>query len=601
MHMKCLLFVIAVTVSLSVKAQDKVTDYFYHERIVRFGYFNIPNQERIIIYHKAPPIMLIGGDDSDAGVSRYLRNQINEYKPSLEERNFVDNYLTSKSFSSIELSSDRIWSPARVVESIIAGTRTERTAQTILKLPKVGKIERWSNQNGSERTDYEARLITVNVCIEGRWQDANALEVKETTYYVYNGVNEQIGPIISYWVKGFGLLLQMIRGQIFMYNKNLLKGNDVLENSVNFKEVAYYDVEQRQYEQQEKEKAEQLRKFLHERETCFYDLKEHNDIIYQANEKRIFQIVDSIVRKHHATNIHISCADSVCTKYDGTNFHNIAIDCSESDYNSSIESEIKKALNALKFAPLQLMESYMEVPYPVHTQSRYAIDYYVKTDKENLLLKKKSQSIELLDGNADFYNNEKRIIDTALHDKGKYWITETKSDRCGIVSRNIEILEQRSYKNRFFIGYNYAKATPIGIMVGCTHIDNSKHWGGYVSLKMSTYQKFDKQADDDISQIEEIGYSRLGGVVGGTYSIKKFVHLYWGVGYGHCGIVYSNESRSLYYQATPIQGVETEVGIIVKPLKNIGLSIGYDAISNLNMNSRNRFYGEINLGISIFL
>lgn len=601
MHMKCFLFVIAVTVSLSVKAQDKVTDYFYHERIVRFGYFNSPNQESIIIYHNAPPIMLIGGDDSDAGVPRYSRNQINEYKPSLEEQNRIDNRLTSKSFSSIELSFDRIWSPARIIESVIGETRTERTAQTILKLPKVGKIERWSNQNGSERTDYEAKLITVNVCMNGRWQDVNAIEVKETTYYVYNGVNKQIGPVVSYWVKGFGLLLQMVRGRIFMYNKNLLKGNDVLENSVNFKEVAYYDVEQRQYEQQEKEKAEQLRKFLQERETRFYDLKEYDNNIYQANEKRIFQIVDSFAKKYHATDIRISCIDDVRVKYDGSTIHNITIEGSGKDYDRKIESEIKQAIESLKFAPLQLMESYMEASYPVHTQSRYTIDYYVKTDKENLLLKKKSQSVELLDGNADFYKDEKGVVDTVLLDKGKYWITETKLDRCGIVSRDIEILKQRTYNNRFFIGYNYAKAAPIGIMIGCTHIDYSKHWGGYAGLKMSAYQKFNKQTADGISQLEKVGYSRLGGIVGGIYSIKKLVHLYLGVGYGRCGIVYSNEYRSLYYQATPIVGLEAEAGLIVMPWRHIGLSIGYDMISNFNMDSRNRFYGEVNFGISVFL
>lgn len=104
-----------------------------------------------------------------------------------------------------------------------------------------------------------------------------------------------------------------------------------------------------------------------------------------------------------------------------------------------------------------------------------------------------------------------------------------------------------------------------------------------------------------MSKLEKVGYSRLGGVIGGIYSIKKYVHLYLGAGYGRCGIAYSNEERTLHYQSTPIRGIEAEISIIVKQWKHIGLSVGYDAIANLNMDSKNRFYGDVNFGILIFL
>lgn len=500
------------------------------------------------------------------------------------------NIFIGKNVYEIRWTSNAIWSSGRTSENSLHIKTYSADIEVFLKLPNVGQVEKW----GCNYSDYEARLVTINVCINGKWRDINAIEVKKTDYIkgVYNS--------LSYWAKGYGFLLGLTHdNKIWAYNAVLSSSMyDVAQ--VKFKKVKYYDVDKRREEELRKEREVQLEKFLQERETRIYDFKEHGKTAYRANEKQIFEIVDSVARKHNATNIRISCMDDVKIKYDGEITHDIKIGGSERDYNDNIKSEIEQAVKSLKFAPLRVTEPCTKNIYPVHSQSRYVVDYHVLTDKEELLLKK-TRDVELLSGDADFYNSEKCFIDTMLQDRGKYWITETRSDKCGDVSRNFEIGERRCYSNRFFVGFNYAKATPIGIMSGCTHIGYSHHWGAYAGLKMSSLRKFDDRPYDEISRIDKVGYSRFGIVAGGVYSVKRFMDIYFGVGYGQCGSVYSNESRYSYYRATPIKGLEAEIGIIVKPVRFIGLSVGYDAISNFNSDSRNSFYGEVNFGLSIYL
>lgn len=573
---KIVLLFICVS-ALSARAQDKVTDYFYPHGNITEIYCDLGDNrafERIQF-------------DSNFNVMTKLT-----YEYFLGQ-----GYVAmTKDVIVVQYTSNMIWQSLKTTENKVLGTVSSVAPnnKVVLKLPNVGQVEKWTD----EYSDNEARLVTINVCIGGENRDINAIEVKTLRYR--NG--KKWYETISYWAKGYGLILILADNKVFacrrMLNPNV--SNPLNDITVEFKKVKYYDVDKRREEELQKEREAQLEKFLQERETRVYDLKEHAETAYLANEKRIFEVVDSIVRKHNATNVRISCMDDVEVKYDGEVIHNIAIGGSERDYNDRIESEIKQAVEALKFAPLRVTEHCTKKNYPVHSQSRYAVDYHVLTDKEDLALKK-SRGVELLSGNVDFYNSEKGFINTMLQDKGKYWITETRIDRCGDVSRNFEIKARRCYKNRFFIGYNYAKAAPIGIMLGCTHMNYSKHWGAYVGLKSSTRQTFNAPVHEDISKIERVGYSRFGGVVGGVYSIKKIVNIYLGAGYGRCSSVYSNGNRSLYYKATPVKGIEAEVGVIVKPVRLIGLSVGYDAISNINPDSRNSFYGEFNVGVSIFL
>ena len=574
-------------IALSAQAQDKVMDYFYPR-----------GDSKIFLADKGNYNETLGFRITfDTLFGRDFLRSTSFGIDIVPGQGYV---TTAVGIDLIKYTSNAIWSYEHYSDGIWGENVTERVS-IILKLPDVGKVERWRNRGENQYSDFEARLVAINVRINGKWQDVNAIETKETIVSVdKNGVIKQWPVVISYWAKGYGLIFKMCDNLIMQSNQVLAPNNDVPNKKITFKKVKYYDVDKRREEELRKEREAQLEKFLQERETRVYDFKEHGKTAYRANEKRIFEIVDSVARKHNATNIRISCMDDVKIKYDGEVTHDITIGGSERDYSDNIKSEIEQAVKALKFAPLRVTEPCTKNIYPVHSQSQYAVDYHVLTDKEDLALKK-SRGVELLSGNVDFYNSEKGFINTMLQDKGKYWITETRIDRCGDVSRNFEIKARRCYKNRFFIGYNYAKAAPIGIMIGCTHMNYSKHWGAYVGLKSSTRQTFNAPVHEDISKIERVGYSRFGGVVGGVYSIKKIVNIYLGAGYGRCSSVYSNGNRSLYYKATPVKGVEAEIGVIVKPVRLIGLSVGYDAISNINPDSRNSFYGEFNVGVSIFL
>lgn len=176
--MKHFLLVIAITVGLSVKAQDKAIDYYYPEGVTQFidigSLPDLTNMNQLWKHSKEGGIANFEFVHNHWGGNSNLSEEMLFY----DKRHGRYTSIGDKNNWIIEISANRI----------------KENGKIVLILPDVGKVEKWNKLEFRHSTNYEARLVTINVCIGGQWQDINAIAVKNSLFS------------IDYWAKGYGLL-----------------------------------------------------------------------------------------------------------------------------------------------------------------------------------------------------------------------------------------------------------------------------------------------------------------------------------------------------------------------------------------------------------
>ena len=311
--------------------------------------------------------------------------------------------------------------------------------------------------------------------------------------------------------------------------------------------------------------------------------------------------VADAVAQYAPENIDISVADSVIVNTAGNTCHNIKIDF-KTGTSQDIENAIVSTVSSLNLFAMKLPIPDTDTTYSVNSQWKFIVPYKIETEHHNLTVIKKRSGLILKKGSENFFNSNKSAITDTLGNKGKYRLNVWRQDIDGKVATEVETLDYFKPVGSVMFGYSFSPAAPLGFMFALNNV-YSKHWGVYLSLRTSVKGKETVNGGTYVTQWQSKGYSCFNFNVGATYSITKYGFIYAGIGYGQCGRYYEGEyvynhgtggsSGSAKIKTPKNTGFGMEFGIIVRPLKWIGASAGYNFIPG-------RHYGECNFGVLFF-
>lgn len=577
--MRKILVLLLLTVTYMTSAQNSVKDYFFENGTEEI-YFN--NKGNLYYIYEFAENTLYRGLGAISN------------PPEAVEKETVK--LTKNSITVVE----------RVAMNQFVGKKYSEPNQIILKLPKPGQILRWSYSYEYEKADYSAELKVIQI-------GNDDYDVIKVTIYPYWKGKRNNKPNIQYWAKGIGLLIETIIG-----------GSSFTHRCVHtsWKEVKWYDVEKKRLEEErnrmeaeEKARLERLKEIERKKqerrekidafmanvdENAVYDIASDSST-YISYKNELFNRLKEVVERYNPDNIDIEVTDDITINRHNITSHDIKISA-EGNIEGNIYDEIKNELEKLNFKTLRKPIPDTDTTYSVTVKDRFILKHNITTTDTEFVVTKKKKGIKLIKGDEGIYTMNSLEINKTLDKNGKYELDVKQRNIDNSSKVTIGIKDFNKPVNSIAFGYTFSVAAPLGLAVATNGI-YSKHWGAYISFRTSVVKtKSNAYKPEAFVRIKKNGYDCFNFNVGATYSISKYGYLYAGIGYGKNGIIYSasgddsNQDKETYrFVNNKTSGINIDLGAVIKPIKWLGISIGYNFVP------AKQFYSDMNFGIMFFI
>ena len=362
--------------------------------------------------------------------------------------------------------------------------------------------------------------------------------------------------------------------------------------------------QQRQIEeQQRKEREEAERKarerrakidvFLAERVDTIYSIESANRSKYNQDKELLSRAIASAVERFNPQNLDLTVTDSVYIDYMGNIKHSIAV--SGTPEISGLEDAVRKQMEQSRMTPMSIKVPGTDTTCTVTSADFYLLDYRIFTESSALNLKKTKSAVSVKSGDRQFYQNNKSSIDTYLSKgNGIYKVDATVKNINGKRDTDVSINKFRNLNASYMLGYNYTPFAPAGFAFGVNNIKNS-NWGVFMKFGAKSASEMESSTVDiskgTIDEIPESLMNKYGSfylTFGTTCSISKYGFLYAGIGV-------ADKHWNINSSAIKTTGFNIEAGIIIRPIKWVGVSVGYNYIAGKSS------YGGINIGAVLFL
>ncbi len=341
------------------------------------------------------------------------------------------------------------------------------------------------------------------------------------------------------------------------------------------------------------ERRTKIDSFLAERKDSIYAIETMDRYKYNKYKKILSNAITSTIEQFNPKNLDLTLSDSVYIDMLGNAKHLININSRPEIYE--LNDAIRKQVEQCRLPPITVNISGTDTTCNVSTKDYYTFEYHIKTENEKLKLKKKKSFATLQHGNNDFFNSNKdSIIKELFEGNGIYHIDVEKKQINGSSEMNVKTTKFRSLNSNFMLGYNYATFAPVGALLGINNIACT-YFGIFAKFGNKSGEKPETTGDSPISS-EDLSknISRFYWTAGITCSVTQYGYLYAGI--GSCNTTdYTPRQTGDEINYSPLKNndLNIEAGIIIRPLKWLGLSVGYNYIAGDNP------FGGANLGAMI--
>ena len=356
-------------------------------------------------------------------------------------------------------------------------------------------------------------------------------------------------------------------------------------------------------EQQRKEREEAERKarerrakidvFLAERVDTIYSIESADRSKYNQDKELLSRAIASAVEQFNPQNLDLTVKDSVYIDFMGNIKHSIAV--SGTPEISGMENAVRKQMEQSRIFPMSIKVPGTDTTCTVTSADLYLLDYRIFTESSALNLKKTKSAVSVKSGDRQFYQNNKSSIDAYLSKgNGIYKIDATIKNTNGKRDTGVSINKFRNINPAYTIGYYYTPFAPVGFAFGINNIRNS-NWGAFIKLG----GKEASSPEGDIYEVPEPSNKYVGGfylTLGATCSVSKYGYLYAGIGGANrTDKNVWQEGSTIHMDGRNTGGFNIEAGVIIRPVKWVGISVGYNYIAGKSS------YSGINIGTVLFL
>lgn len=351
--------------------------------------------------------------------------------------------------------------------------------------------------------------------------------------------------------------------------------------------------EREEAERKARERRSKINVFLAERTDTTYSIESANRSKYNQDKELLSKAIASAVEQFNPRNLDLTVKDSVYIDFMGNIKHSIAI--SGTPEMSGLENAVRKQMEQSRMTPMSIKVPGTDTTCTVTSADFYLLDYRIFTESSALNLKKTKSAVSVKSGDRQFYQNNKSGIDTYLSKgNGIYKVDATVKNTNGKRNTDVSINKFRNINPVYTIGYNYTPFAPVGFAFGINNIRNS-NWGAFIKLGGKTASS----PEGDIYEVPEYSNKYVGGfylTLGATCSISKYGYLYAGIGGANrADKNVWQEGSTIHRDVRNTGGFNVEAGVIIRPVKWVGVSVGYNYIAG------KRSYGGINIGVVLFL
>ena len=357
-------------------------------------------------------------------------------------------------------------------------------------------------------------------------------------------------------------------------------------------------VEQQRKEREEAERRALERRakietFLTERTDTTYSIETENSLKYKQDKASLSQTLAEAIEQFNPQNLDLTVTDSVYIDYMGNIKHSIAV--SGTPEISGLEDAVRKQMEQCRISPMSIKVPGTDTTCTVTSADFYLLDYRIFTESSALNLKKTKSAVSVKSGDRQFYQNNKSSIDTYLSKgNGIYKVDATVKTTNGKRDTDVSINKFRNINPAYTIGYHYTPFAPVGFAFGINNIKNS-NWGAFIKLGGKTASS----PEGDIYEVPEYSNKYVGGfylTLGTTCSISKYGYLYAGIGGANrADKNVWQEGSTIHRDVRNTGGFNVEAGVVIRPVKWVGVSVGYNYIAGKSS------YGGINIGAVFFL
>lgn len=417
--------------------------------------------------------------------------------------------------------------------------------------------------------------------------------MKESLYNAY------LGTLVNFYI-----IDGNTREIYYSLDKNKIKELKAKQEEQQQLKLAQEQERQRQIEeQQRKEREEAERKarerrskinvFLAERTDTTYSIESANRSKYNQDKELLSKAIASAVEQFNPQDLDLTVKDSVYIDFMGHISHTLAI--SGTPEISGLENAVRKQIEQSRISPMSIKVPGTDTTCTVSSADFYLLDYKIFTESSALNLKKTKSAVSVKSGDRQFYQNNKSGIDTYLSKgNGIYKVNATVKNTNGKRNTEVSISKFRNTNPAYTIGYHYTPFAPVGFAFGINNIRNS-NWGAFIKLGGKTASS----PEGDIYEVPEYSNKYVGGfylTLGTTCSISKYGYLYAGIGGANrADKNVWQEGSIIHRDVRNTGGFNIEAGVIIRPVKWVGVSVGYNYIAGKSS------YGGINIGAVLFL
>lgn len=351
--------------------------------------------------------------------------------------------------------------------------------------------------------------------------------------------------------------------------------------------------EREEAERKARERRSKINVFLAERTDTTYSIESANRSKYNQDKELLSRAIASAVERFNPQNLDLTVKDSVYIDFMGNIKHSIAV--SGTPEISGLEDAVRKQMEQCRISPMSIKVPGTDTTCTVTSVDFYLLDYRIFTESSALNLKKTKSAVSVKSGDRQFYQNNKSSIDTYLSKgNGIYKVDATVKNINGKRDTDVSINKFRNLNASYMLGYNYIPFAPAGFAFGVNNIKNS-NWGVFMKFGAKSASEMESSTADiskgTIDEIPESLMNKYGSfylTFGTTCSISKYGFLYAGIGV-------ADKHWNINSSAIKTTGFNIEAGIIIRPIKWVGVSVGYNYIAGKSS------YGGINIGAILFL
>ena len=351
--------------------------------------------------------------------------------------------------------------------------------------------------------------------------------------------------------------------------------------------------EREEAERKARERRSKINVFLAERTDTTYSIESANRSKYNQDKELLSRAIASAVELFNPQNLDLTVKDSVYIDFMGNIKHSIAV--SGTPEISGLENAVRKQMEQSRMTPMSIKVPGTDTTCTVTSADFYLLDYRIFTESSALNLKKTKSAVSVKSGDRQFYQKNKSGIDTYLSKgNGIYKVDATVKTTNGKRDTDVSINKFRNINPAYTIGYHYTPFAPVGFAFGINNIKNS-NWGAFIKLGGKTASS----PEGDIYEVPEYSNKYVGGfylTLGTTCSISKYGYLYAGIGGANrADKNVWQEGSTIHRDVRNTGGFNVEAGVVIRPVKWVGVSVGYNYIAGKSS------YGGINIGAVFFL